>query len=67
MIQPSYITLSTKSMHMYISIRRWSEVLGIGPQSFDYTFNAFIVLPEAMASHSPVTVEYPEFIVMPGI
>jgi hypothetical protein len=31
----------------------------------DYTFNAFIVFPEAMASHSPVAVEYPEFIDIP--
>lgn len=32
-----------------------------------YTFKALIVLPDAMASHSPVTVECPVFIVMPWI
>jgi hypothetical protein len=35
--------------------------------SIFYTFSAFTVFPEAMASHSPVAVEYPEFIVIPWI
>lgn len=32
-----------------------------------YTFKALIVFPEVIASHSPVTVECPVFIVIPCI